>query len=103
MTMIIQRTKEGRDKFIREYWHEWLKVRVSRVLIQNLREGERILPFYLPTKRSDFSDSWECWIMPLAPFILFFTALKRGLSAFWSDLVYTIDDWKEWCKKSNHS
>ncbi len=95
--MLIE-VKNGASRFIRESWKEWLFVDVSNVFIYQAKEGERIMPFYLPVYRQDYKDAWTCAILPLVPFILVFVALKRGLRAAYNDIVYTIDQWRNYEK-----
>ena len=91
--MLVE-VKNGISRFVRENWKEWFVVRISNVFIYQLKEGERIMPFYLPVYREEFSDSWTCAAMPLVPFILLFVAFKRGFIAAYKDLIYTIDQWR---------
>lgn len=73
--------------YIRERWHEWLWVEVS--------EGYAVPHFYLPTYRHKHKLSMVCWIIPLAPFVLVFVALKEAFWHFWMDCVWMVDKWRK--------
>ena len=73
-------------KYIREHWHEWLWLFVG--------EGQAVPHFYLPTHRDYQRAGFIAWIMPLAPFVLFFVALWRGFINFWSDCIWAVERWR---------
>lgn len=49
--------------------------------------------FFLPVRRGVIYHGYECWVMPLAPFVLLFYAIKSAFFAFWSDCTSAIDAW----------
>lgn len=72
--------------YVREHWHEWLWIFIS--------EGEAIPHFYLPTHRVIDRYGVIVWIIPLAPFVLLYMALRAGFLIFWRDCVYMIQRWQ---------
>jgi hypothetical protein len=94
--MIVLEKFGGFRKYIRENWREYFYVRVSSALIYKKKEGEKVLPFFLPVYREYRNDSWVCVPVVIAPFVLMLIAIYHGLKSMWGDLVYTIDCWRYW-------
>ena len=70
-------------------WTEHFRIQVSNLLLRSKREGDMMPRFYLPVWRSNYQDSVECWIFPLAPFILALRITQQIFSILWRDLI----DW----------
>lgn len=51
------------------------------------KQGEMIPPFYLPVYEHQQMYALECWIFPLAPFVLFYRITSNMFWALWRDLV----------------
>lgn len=50
-------------------------------------EGALIPPFYLPVYKEHERYAIECWIFPLAPFVLFWRILRGVSWKIWNDLL----------------
>lgn len=90
--MIINKTDMGYTdrlvyvtRYIREHWTELFVVKVL--------DGEIMPPFFLPTKRLIMLHGVEAWILPLAPFAVFFGAMRSAFYTFWSDILWTRTQW----------
>lgn len=70
-----------------------LRVKLPRLVLNSKEFGE--LPrFYLPVQRDLSSFSIECWIFPLAPFVLVYKIISRSLWTVWLDLFTLAEDLK---------
>jgi hypothetical protein len=87
-------------KYIRENWKEYFQIYVTGVLIKSKREGDMIPRFYLPIWKTYDRYYVECWIFPLAPFVLFWRILQQVTKIIWSDLIEWLIMLYEWNKKS---
>lgn len=78
-----------------------MKKLVSTILIERVKEGARIAPFYLPVRRdpNPIRDAWECWVFPLAPFAVLFYVTKYALISIWKDIIFQMDDLRKWSEK----
>lgn len=91
--------KNGRFKIdiIRDNWKEYLWVFVEWCyILDRVERGRSVRWFMLPVYRQYDRAGWVCWIIPLAPFVLVFVAVLRAFRALWADLIYTIEEWKNW-------
>jgi hypothetical protein len=70
-----------------EFWYKYLVVHCS--------EGNMRPRFFLPVRRSYQRNTTECWIFPLAPFVLFYFLVSTALWAIWEDLIITLDSFKK--------
>lgn len=68
-------------------WTEHFRIYVSGLLIRSKREGDMMPRFYLPVWKSMDRDAIECWIFPLAPFVLFWRITSHVLWIIWRDLL----------------
>ena len=97
--MLVTKSNSGKITFTRESWKEWFYIVISSTYIAyELEEGARIAPFYLPVYRREEMDAWVCFLTPIAPFVLILVAMKRGITSFWRDLVFTVHEWKKFEK-----
>lgn len=78
-------------QYIREHWYEWFYVVVS--------EGYERPLWYLPVRRKIDRHAYECWIFPIAPFVLIGFIVNNIFWSVWSDLI-TFQELL--AKKSNH-
>lgn len=86
-TMLMHRKPNGTIEYERERWYEWLMVRVSGSLIKMQEPGATIPRWYLPVLYDFRSNSYQCWVFPLAPFALAFLIITRMLKGMWVDLL----------------
>lgn len=85
--MLIHKIKTNTGyviKYTRENWTEWLVV-IYAIYLKD--EGERMPRFYLPVRRCDTRHAYECWIFPLAPFVLLWILTYRAFIGIWRDLL----------------
>ena len=56
---------------------------------QFIYEGYPVPKFYLPVKSRDldFGNTYECWIFPLAPFVIIFYIWKNCLFNIWKIFI----------------
>jgi len=65
-----------------EGWKEWFMVKAcTRYIVQ----GQQFPRWYLPVRRDFTSDQMECWIFPLAPFVLVFLITYNIFWSLWND------------------
>ena len=78
----------GIIEFIPENWKDRFKVEIPRTLFVSKHiEGSMIPPFYLPVYEKTEKYSLECWILPLAPFVLIYRIISNILWITWKDLI----------------
>jgi len=64
-----------------------MKKYISGTLLRSLNEGEKLPLFYFPVIRQSNRDAYECWILPLAPFVLLYYITKNVFWSIWTDLM----------------
>ncbi len=74
-------------QFKTQNWKEHFQVFISAILVQDLKEGLTLPRFYLPVAKPTYKLAYECWIIPLAPFVLFYRILTNALYCIWRDLI----------------
>lgn len=92
--MIAQKTAVG-IKYIREKWQEYFVVKVSRLLYTKQEMGTMTPRFFLPVRYLHREGCYECWIIPLAPFVLFGWLVWGMVSKTWRDLIEVITMWND--------
>lgn len=75
--------ENGQHRYVREYWYEWLIVDVG--------QGRRSPRFYLPVRYHWVRRVSECWIFPLAPFVLALYLVRSAFKALWGDLCELLE------------
>ena len=81
---MICETKNGKIRLIREDWAEWFRM--------FKREGCRTPPFYLPVRYVVAQRASECWVFPLAPFVVVWFILREAGWKTWTDLLNLLRD-----------
>jgi hypothetical protein len=80
-----------------ENWKEHFQVFISRLLVIEMKEGSRLPRFYLPIWRPADKYAFECWILPLAPFVWLWRVIDSVFWNIWSDmqdLAYMLWLWR---------
>lgn len=54
---------------------------------RQMKLGEMVKPFYLPVSRDIRSNAWNCYIFPVAPFVLMGDIVYRVFMNVWYDLM----------------
>lgn len=84
--MIREKTAKG-YKFVAQNWRERI---VYELFITYMAEGEPLPKFFLPVRKRPMYNSYECWIVPLAPIVLVGYLLHGAFASIWRDLVQLV-------------
>lgn len=93
---MIVTQKENHFEFKRENWKEYFQIFVAKSLIRNIKIGTEMPRFYLPIWGDYVTNNIECWIFPLAPFVLAYRILEQMLWILWKDLFEWLQMLKDW-------
>lgn len=61
--------------------------KIKEFFVKQIKEGERVPLFYLPVWRYIDMYGFEAWILPIAPFVLFYKIITSVFYYVWRDLV----------------
>ena len=88
--MKANKTEKG-ITYIRENWKEWFYMDMSATLFKFKEEGMRVPRFYLPVNYLPIRNCYQCWIFPLAPFVLIGLIFWRAIVKIWRDLMEVLE------------
>lgn len=71
-------------KYTREHWTEWFTMFYALHIVEEWACRPR---FYLPVQRDETRNGYQCWILPLAPFVMLWLIVFRVFIATWKDLM----------------
>ena len=92
--MLFHRSETGKTTRTYEHWYERIWVRVPD--IRRTIQGSEMIPrFFLPVGQERYSGRVDCWILPLAPFAMFFSLANHAFKSIWFDLVELVDIYKD--------
>jgi len=83
--MILDNSK-GKNKLIPQTWKERFCFLASQ---RFLEEGLIVFKFYLPVRETRKAGSWtvECWLFPIAPFVMFYHIYRNMFRKIWQLLL----------------
>ena len=88
---MIVKEKNNKYIFIPQGIKEWFRIDISASLVHSLKEGRSLPPFYLPVRKPVEKLVYECWILPLAPFVWFYYLFIALFWKMWIDMQTLID------------